>query len=122
MSTTPTYNAVHSLLTNDGVDPFWEIRAGDYPDEPDLVIVVLHAVDAEGQDASAAVAAQVVRALSNAPQDIHLTPFALSLDSEGDMTLADDEVIVSFVAKGRTAWSLADLRDVAARINAGGAA
>lgn len=65
MSTTiPKYDAVHALLSNDGVDPFWEIRAGDYADEPDLVIVVLHAVDENGQDASAAVAAQIVRALA----------------------------------------------------------
>lgn len=67
MSTTiPKYDSVHARLTNDGVDQFWEGLAGDYLDEPDLVIVVLHAVDENGQDVSAAVAAQIVRALGGA--------------------------------------------------------
>lgn len=44
----------------------WHVQAGDYADEPDLDIVIEHAVSIEGVDCRAAVAAEIVRALSAA--------------------------------------------------------
>jgi geranylgeranyl pyrophosphate synthase len=43
----------------------WHVQSGEYPDDPDLNIVIEHAVDAEGKDARAAVAAQIVRMLAH---------------------------------------------------------
>lgn len=39
------------------------VVAGDYPTEPDLVVAVTHAVDADGNDVRMRIAAQVVELL-----------------------------------------------------------
>lgn len=49
----------------------WQVQAGEYADEPDLVIVVEHATDEDGNDTREVVAAQIVAALldRHAPEE-----------------------------------------------------
>ena len=56
--------AVYFPADDDGNPDRWQVQAGEYADEPDVVIVVEHATDGDGNDTREAVAARIVRALA----------------------------------------------------------
>lgn len=49
---------------DDGHPDSWQVQAGEYADEPDLVILIEHAVDSEGRDIREQVARKVAGALT----------------------------------------------------------
>ena len=55
--------AVYFPDDDNGNPDSWQVQAGEYADEPDLVIVVEHATDEDGNDTREVVAAQIVAAL-----------------------------------------------------------
>lgn len=50
---------------DDGNPDSWQVRAGEYADEPDLVIVIEHAVSTEGKDCRESVAREIAALLTS---------------------------------------------------------
>ena len=55
--------AVYFPADDDGNPDSWQVQAGEYPDEPDVVILIEHAVDDEGVDCRESVALEVAALL-----------------------------------------------------------
>lgn len=82
------YPDAHAVRTNDGVEEYWEVRSGDYDDEPDLVIAVLHATDSDGKDQSETVAKATAAALATRVIPMPTTPYTGLLEDDPGSRLA----------------------------------
>ena len=87
----PLHPTARAVRTNDGVEEYWEVVAGDYADEPDLVLAILHAVDSDGHDQGEAVADRVAAAL--ATDDSVRAPYTGLLETEPGKRLAAAAVL-----------------------------
>lgn len=56
--------ALYFPADDDGNPDSWQVQAGEYADEPDLVILIEHAVSVEGVDCREAVAREVAALLN----------------------------------------------------------
>lgn len=66
--TDTTARAVYFPADDDGNPDSWQVQAGEYADEPDLVIVIEHAIG-DGYDARESVAREVAALLNSREVD-----------------------------------------------------
>ena len=81
-----------NALTNEPTGA-WLVQAGDYPDEPDVEVIVLHAVDMDGGDARAQLADTLVAAIEHRVINAPAAPYTGLLETEPGRRLAAAAVL-----------------------------